>query len=111
MCSISYRTIVQIVDRNRRATNHRSHLSLVPLDKLFPGRDDILVYKLPMVEPSYEQRRPGSDPHWKIPVPEWSTVLHRITQGVTLRKVASDYNVSYEAVRRVIRAAGKLQTG
>ncbi len=51
------------------------------------------------------QRRPGSEPHWKIPVAQWSTVLHRIDQGEPLRKVASDYGVSYETVRRVIQAA------
>ena len=86
-------------------------LSFVPLEKLFPGRDDILVYKHPTVEASYEQRRPGSDPHWKIPVTEWSTVLYRVDEGEPLRKVASDYGVSYEAVRRVICAARKLQAG
>ena len=48
------------------------------------------------------------DPHWKIPVSEWPTVLDRVAQGETLRKVAEDYNVSYEAVRRVLRAAGSL---
>jgi len=26
------------------------------------------------VEPSYEQRYPGSDPHWKIPASQWPTV-------------------------------------
>jgi hypothetical protein len=67
--------------------------------------NDILVYKHPTVEPSYEQRCPGSDPHWKIPVVEWPTVLHRIDQGDPLRKVAGDYGVSYETVRRVLHAA------
>ena len=54
-------------DRNRRATNHRSHLYLIPLAKLFPGRDDILVYRHPASdEPdvsSHSQRRPRPDPH------------------------------------------------
>ena|SRR5947209_1531694 len=45
--SIISRTIVQIVDRNRRASIHRSHLSLVTLEKLFPGRKDILAYRHP----------------------------------------------------------------
>jgi hypothetical protein len=74
-------------DWNRRASSHRSPLSFVPLEKLFPGRNDIPVYKHPTVEPSYEQRCPGSDPHWKIPVAQWPTVLHRIDQGEPLRKV------------------------
>ena len=91
--------------RNRRASSHRSPLSFVPFEKLFPGRNDIPVYKHPTVEPSYEQRCPGSDPHWKIPVAQWPTVLHRIDQGEPLRKVAGDYSVSYETVRRVLHAA------
>ncbi len=97
------------IDRNRRASSHRSHLSLVPLTKLFPGRNDILVYRLPTANEDeilpHFQRHPGSDPHWKIPVAEWARVLQRIDQGESLRKVAGDYNVSYEAVRRVIQAA------
>lgn len=68
----------------------------------------MLVYKHPTTEPPYEQRRPGpDDPHWKIPVSEWQSVLERIEQGEPLRKVAGDYGVSYEAVRRVIHAIQK----
>ena len=98
-----------IVRRNRRASIHRSHLSLVPLEKLFPGRNDLLVYGHPNIDlpdtSSLPQRRPGpDDPHWKIPATEWPIVLHRIDQGEPLRKVASDYGVSYETVRRVIQA-------
>jgi hypothetical protein len=55
-------------ERNRRATNHRSHLYLIPLAKLFPGRNDMLVYKHPTDDLASEQRRPGSDPHGKIPI-------------------------------------------
>ena len=33
-------------DRNRRATSHRSHLYLIPLAKLFLGRNDILVFPI-----------------------------------------------------------------
>ena len=65
----------------------------------------MLVYKHPTAEPSYEQRLPGSDPHWKIPIAEWTSVIHRIDQGEPLRKVASEYHVSYETIRRVIRMA------
>jgi len=43
-----------------------------------------------------EQIRSG-----KCPVP-WPSVLHRVNQGEPLKKVASDYGVSYETVRRVI---------
>jgi hypothetical protein len=71
----------------------------------------MLVYRYPTVETSQEQRRPGSAPHWKIPVGEWPTVLHRIDQGEPLRKVAGEYHVSYEAIRRVVRAARKQLAG
>ena len=100
------------IDRNRRASIHRSHLSFVPLEKLFPGRADILVYRDPTADDDilpHTQRYPGSDPHWKIPVSQWQTVLYRIEQGEPLRKVAGDYHVSYEAVRRVLRAARRKQ--
>jgi hypothetical protein len=107
----NYLKNAQIGDRNRRASNHRSHLSLVPIEKLFPGRNDILVYRHPTTDEvdilPHEQRYPGSDPHWKIPVSDWPTVLARINRGEPLRKVAREYGVSYEAVRRVIRAAHK----
>ena len=115
MCSINSRTIVQIVERNRRASNHRSPLSLVPIERLFPGKNDLLVYRNPTTDEfdllPHTHRHPGSDPHWKIPVSEWPTVLERIEQGETLRKVAGDYGVSYEAIRRVVSAARKSQTG
>ncbi|HEV2582303.1 MAG TPA: AarF/UbiB family protein [Ktedonobacteraceae bacterium] len=75
----------------------------MPLELDFTN--DILIYKHPPIETSHKQRHPGSGPHWKIPVKEWPCVLHRIEQGEPLRKVAEDYHVSYEAIRRVIRAA------
>ncbi len=89
---------------------HRSHLSLIPLEKLFPGRNDILVYKHPsnyVDTLPQTQRHPGPDqPHWKISISEWPTVLRRVEENhEPLRQVAKDYNVSYEAVRRVLRAA------
>ena len=52
------------------------------------------------------QRHLGPDnPQWKIPRSEWPVVLRRIEQGESLRQIAKDYGVSYEAVRRVIQAA------
>ena len=65
--------------------------------------------------PGNKQRRPGpDDPHWKIPVTEWPLVLERIDQSETLRKVAGEYGLSYEAIRRVERQlyliTGALET-
>ena len=85
-----------LLRRNRRATSHRSHLWLIPLEKLFPGRTDILVYSFSSYQSeSVSQRRPGrDDPHWKIPVSEWPTVLQRVEQkSEPLRQVAKDYGV------------------
>ena len=46
-----------------------------------------------------------ADPRWKIPLSEWGTVLQRVPLVDPLRHIARDYGVSYEAVRRVLRAA------
>ena len=61
---------------------------------------------------SRPQRHPGPEhPRWKIPPSEWPTVLRRVEQGEPLRKLAAEYTVSYETIRRVVRAARKLQAG
>jgi hypothetical protein len=97
------------------------------VEKLFSGRDDMLVYTKKSSSTSAAasddpfdhvltdpvivslQRRPGPDhPQWKIAPAEWQTVLRRVEQGEPLRKIARDYNVSYEALRRVVRAARKI---
>jgi hypothetical protein len=115
---------LKATDRNRRASNHRSALALIPLENLFSGREDLLVSTKKSSSASTDashdlfdqvltdpvvvslQRRPGPDhPHWKIPPAEWQTVLQRIDLGESLRTVAAEYGVSYEAVRRVVRAA------
>ncbi|GHO54474.1 hypothetical protein [Ktedonobacter robiniae] len=117
--------------RNRRATNHRSHLALIPIDKLFSGRGDTLV-STPKSSSDYaqsgtpleqafenpvgiplSQRRPGPHhPQWKIPQVEWQTVLQRVTENhEPLRKVAKDYGVSYETIRRTVLAARQRERG
>ncbi len=58
-----------------------------------------------------KQRRPSLlHPQFKIPRVEWANVLHRIEQGEPLRQIAKSYDVSYESVRRVIRAARREAT-
>ena len=61
--------------------------------------DDPLLVSLP------GHPHAGPDPRWKIPPTEWGTVLQRVEQGEPLRHIAHDYSVSYESVRRVLRAA------
>jgi hypothetical protein len=112
-------------DRNRRASNHRSPLSLIPLAKLFSGRDGILVYKEkssslltdasgdplehalpdPLVVSGPQRRSRQDDPHWRIPASQWPTILRRVEQGESLRQMGRQYGVSYETIRRVLRAA------
>ncbi len=113
--------------RNRRATNHRSHLCLIPLEVLFSGINELyLVYFAdPNSDPSANpfeaaltnqkivagkpRGQPASDPantQWKIPPSDWGIVLRR-AEHESLRQIARDYNVSHEAVRRVIRVARK----
>ncbi len=110
-------------NRNRRASNHRSHLARIPLEKLFSGSGDLLVYQehaatssphddpftfalahpLLVSLPDHPQATP--DPRWKTPPSEWRIVLQRVEEGEPLCHIARDYGVSYEAVRRVLRAA------
>jgi hypothetical protein len=111
------------MERNRRASTHRSHLARIPLEKLCSGRGDLLVSQEPAATSSpgddpfasaldhpllvslsgHPQAEP--DPRWKIPPSAWATVLQRVEQGEPLRHIARDYGVSSEAVRRVLRAA------
>ena len=110
-------------NRNRRASNHRSPLARIPLEELFFGSGDLLVYQ-ERVATSSPQEDPFAsaldhpllvslpsyphtiaDPRWKIPPSEWTTVLQRVEQGEPIRHIARDYGVSYETVRRVLRAA------
>src|ERR1700687_233049 len=99
--------------RIRRASYHRSHLARIPLEKLFSGRGDLLVYHehaatsspredpftsalddpLLVSLPGHLQAVP--DPRWKIPPSAWETVVQRVEQGEPLRQVAHDYSVSY----------------
>lgn len=109
--------------------NHQSHLALIPLEKLLANLDDILVYAPkssseytqsgdpfeqaldnPIIISSY-QHRPGPDqPQWKIPVSEWPNVVRRVAENrEPLRKVACDYGVSYETIRRIVRKVCKQQ--
>jgi len=70
---------------------------------VFDGNDGSPEQRISTLE---MQRRPGPDhPQWKIPHAEWSRVLRRVGQGETYRQIASHYGVSYEAIRRVVKAA------
>jgi hypothetical protein len=103
----------------------RSLLARIPLDLLFEDHEDDTTSSLeistsPKARPRRShhpqqeqllQRYPGSQvPTWKIPPAEWPTVVARIEQNhEPLRQVARDYGVSYEAIRRVLKAACHLK--
>ncbi|HEY4033604.1 MAG TPA: hypothetical protein VGL94_06520 [Ktedonobacteraceae bacterium] len=45
-------------------------------------------------------------PRYEIPAEEWPTVLRRVVENQEpLRRVADDYGVSYETVRRTVMVA------
>jgi hypothetical protein len=114
-------------ERNRRATNHRSRLALIPLEVFCSHGKDIVAYGVKSIELASDnpfgnalsnpqihtlpQHSSGPDnPQWKIAPSEWPTVVCCVEQNKEpLRQIAKDYGVSYEAVRRVIRAARKQQ--
>ena len=59
-----------------------------------------------------KQSRPGpANPQYGIPPEKWADVLHRIEQGEPLRQIAQDYGVSYETIRRTVKAAHKREKG
>jgi hypothetical protein len=60
--------------------------------------------------PLLKQRRPGpKHPTYGIPAEYWPKVIHRVVElKEPLRTVAAEYGVSYETIRRLIRAATKM---
>ncbi|WP_157506384.1 hypothetical protein [Ktedonobacter racemifer] len=105
--------------RNRRATTSLSPvltLYLEPdgelyikLQALF-AQDQACILPLPLLT---TQRRPGpKKPRRGIPSIEWPTVVRRVIDNQEpLRKVAENYGVSHETIRRTVRAACQQSTG
>jgi site-specific DNA recombinase len=96
--------------RNRRATT-----TLSPILYLFQIPTSTLSRKLQIVISEIEipsvietQRRPGpKDIPYGIPVEEWPTVLARVENLESYRKIARDYGVSRETIRRLVQALTK----
>jgi hypothetical protein len=104
--------------------NRRVSVTLSPTLTLFQEPYGKLYLKLQQVLaqlqidrttplPPATRRRPGpAKPKHGIPPVEWPTVQRRVVENQEpLRKVADDYGVSYETVRRVVQAARKRSTG
>jgi len=87
-------------------------MSLSPIFYLFQLPTSTFFQKLQqvlsevVVEPIPEQRRPGPrDIPYGIPEHEWHIVLTRVAQHDSYRKIAKDYKVSRETIRRLVQAA------
>ena len=109
----------------RRVLSLRSRLARIPLEVLISSDEHHTALSqevsnppqaCPRRSPGHSsekllQRYPRSDlPKWKIPPSEWPTVLARVEQKhEPLRQVVRDYGVSYEAIRRVLKAARNLK--
>jgi hypothetical protein len=102
-------------DRNRRAS-----ASLSPVLIHFISPSSYLSQKLQLALnqlqgnetpplPLVTKRRLGpAKPNYGIPPADWPMVQRRVLENQEpLRKVASDYGVSYETVRRTVIAAQK----
>jgi len=103
------------VGRSPRTISYRSPLAEVLLslqsptnaDAALVSTDDTPPLSVSPVFPA-PQRRPGpATPRRGIPRDQWPAVLHRIEQGDSLRQIANSYGVSYETVRRTLKAARK----
>jgi hypothetical protein len=59
------------------------------------------------------QEHPGPrEPKHGIPTEEWPKVMRRVSENhEPLRQVAADYGVSYETIRRLLRAFRKKKAG
>jgi site-specific DNA recombinase len=104
-------------DRNRRATaslspvlihfhSPSSFLYHMFQQRLQQDQNHVVDSMLPITN-----RHPGpAKPCYEIPAEEWPTVLRRVIENQEpLRKVADDYGVSYETIRRIVIAARKQE--
>jgi len=107
---------IRTVGRSPRTISYRSPLAEVLLSLQSPTNADTAPTSSPdtpplsvsPVLPPRKQRRPGPvTPRRGIPRDQWSEVLRRTEQGDSLRHIANSYGVSYETVRRTVRAARK----
>ena len=99
-------------DRNRRASTTLSpilYLFQLPTSTLSRKLQIVLSQEVQTSLVIETQRRPGpKEIPYVIPHEEWPTVLARVLENhESYRKVASDYGVSRETIRRLVRASKK----
>src|SRR5260221_8722332 len=108
-CNIFVRCHAVSLRRNRRASMSLSpilYLFQIPTSTLSQKLQHVLsVIVIPPVTDT--QRRPvPKGILYGIPEDQWPTILQRVLENhESYRKVANDYGVSHETVRRMIRAA------
>jgi hypothetical protein len=83
------------------------YLFLAPSGKLYLKVQDLLAHDEAhdaSPPPIVGKRRPGpKHPAYGIPASQWPTVLHRVVEKKELlRKVADEYGVSHETIRRIM---------
>ena len=108
-----------LVTSEWRRRNRRVSTALSPILYLFQIPTSTLSRKLQIVlsqevQPPLvieTQRRPGpKDIPYGILADQWPTVLHRVLEShESYCKVADDYGVSRETIRRMVRAIHNLQ--
>jgi hypothetical protein len=97
-------------DRNRRASSPLSPVLvhfLAPHGKLYQRLPIVLSQDVQQPLVHQTQRRPGpKDIPSRIPAQEWPTVLQRVlVNHESYRKLAAEYGVSRETIRRLVHAA------
>lgn len=102
---------ILFIEPNRRASTRLSPkltLFVSPYGKLYLKLQIFLAQNQPFELP---KRRPGpKKPKHGIPTSEWPNALRCVLDNEeSLRKVADEYGVSHETVRRLLLAARKQE--
>ena len=79
------------------------YLFLVPSGTLYQKVQQLLAHDASPL-PIVRKRRPGpKQPNYGIPLEFWPLIMHRVLEdNEPLRKVADEYGVSHETIRRIM---------
>jgi hypothetical protein len=83
------------------------YLFLAPPGKLYLKVQQVLAHNEThdaSPPPIVSKRRPGpKQPNYGIPPEHWPLIMHRVVENTeSLRKVADEYGVSHETIRRIL---------
>ncbi len=68
----------------------------------------LLLSSVESIPPKHRHVNPPP-PAFKIPRSEWLRIVQQVAQGESLRQIARSYQVSYQAIRRILTAARRSQ--